>query len=182
VLLSLILCFLMGMGAVSAEATDAERAGARSAATAGADAFDAGKFQNALDLFARAESLVHSPVHLSYIGQCQVKLGRLVEARETYLKLQRETVAPDAHDALKRALSEAGTHLEQIEPRLPFLSIKVEGAEPGTYFAIAAATPRTKRTSCARARGIRACPGPASAATRLRTRMTKPAATRPWRS
>src|SRR5688572_12455326 len=46
------------LSAAPAEAqTDAERAGARSAATAGADAFDAGKYQDALDLFLRAESV-----------------------------------------------------------------------------------------------------------------------------
>jgi hypothetical protein len=110
--------------------TDMERAGARSAATSGADAFDAGRYQDALDLFLRAESLVHSPVHLSYIGQSQAKLGLLVEARETFLKLKREKLADDAPEVVRRAVSEASAHVNQIEPRLAYLSIKVEGLQP----------------------------------------------------
>ncbi|HEY3499227.1 MAG TPA: hypothetical protein VGK73_31270 [Polyangiaceae bacterium] len=111
--------------------TDQERAGARSAATAGADAFDAGKYPDALAMFQRAESLVHSPVHLSYIAQCQVKLGQLVEARETYLKLKRETVPPGAHPAVKRAIEEAPGKLASLEPRVPSLAIKLEGVNAG---------------------------------------------------
>lgn len=120
------------LGAAPAEAqTDAERAGARSAATAGADAFDAGRYQDALDLFLRAESLVHSPVHLSYIGQCHANLGHLVEAHETYIRLSREELPANAREAVKRAVAEAGEKAKQIEPRLPYLAIKVQGLAPG---------------------------------------------------
>src|SRR3954470_9224650 len=91
--LAFLVCLGVATSATPAFATtDMERAGARSAASSGADAFDAGKYQDALAMFQRAESLVHSPVHLSYIAQCQVKLGQLVEANETYLKLKREGV------------------------------------------------------------------------------------------
>jgi hypothetical protein len=118
--------------AATAEAqTDAERAGARSAATAGADAFEGGKYQDALDLFQRAESLVHSPVHLSYIGQCHANLGHLVEAHETFLRLSREELPANARDAVKRAVSEASDRAKQLEPRLPYLAIKLQGAVPG---------------------------------------------------
>jgi len=120
------------LGAAPAEAqTDAERAGARSAATAGADAFDAGRYQDALDLFLRAESLVHSPVHLSYIGQCHANLGHLVEAHETYIRLSREELPANAREAVKRAVSDASEKAKQIEPRLPYLAIKVQGLAPG---------------------------------------------------
>lgn len=119
-------------GAAPAEAqTDAERAGARSAATSGADAFDGGRYQEALDLFLRAESLVHSPVHLSYIGQCQANLGYLVEAHETYIRLSREELPANAREAVKRAVSEAGERAKQLEPRLPYLAIKIQGLAPG---------------------------------------------------
>jgi len=111
--------------------TDAERAGARSAATAGADAFEAGKYQDALDLFQRAESLVHSPVHLSYIGQCHANLGHLVEAHETFLRLSREDLPANAREAVKRSVSEGSERAKQLEPRLPYLAIKLQGAVPG---------------------------------------------------
>lgn len=82
-------------------------------------------------MFLRAESLVHSPVHLSYIGQCQANLGRLVEAHETYIRLSREELPANAREAVKRAVSEAGERAKQLEPRLPYLAIKVEGLAPG---------------------------------------------------
>ncbi len=44
--------------------SEEERANARAAAGAGADAFDAGNYQKSADYFERAETLVHSPVHL----------------------------------------------------------------------------------------------------------------------
>jgi hypothetical protein len=116
---------------VALATTDMERAGARSAATSGADAFDAGKYQDALAMFQRAESLVHSPVHLSYIAQCQVKLGQLVEASETYLKLKRESLPPGAPPAVKRAIEQAPANLASLEPRVPHLAIKLEGAKSG---------------------------------------------------
>src|SRR5688572_14126544 len=126
--------FFLGVAASAPAAlaeTDSERAGARAAANSGADAFDAGKYQDALAMFQRAETLVHSPVHLSYIAQCQVKLGQLVEARETYLKLKRETVPAGAHPTVKRAVDEAPANLASLEPRVPSLAIKLDGVQPG---------------------------------------------------
>src|SRR5258706_10178573 len=76
--------------------TDEERAGARAAATQGADAFSQNRYADALDLFARAESLVHSPSHLLYMARSLEKLGKLVRARETYLKITRERLEPTA--------------------------------------------------------------------------------------
>ncbi len=66
--------------------TDSERASARAAAIAGGEAFQAGDFKRSLDLFRRAESLPHSPVHELYAARSLVRLGRLVEAREQYMK------------------------------------------------------------------------------------------------
>lgn len=130
--LGFLLC--LGVAASSAPAfaaTDMERAGARSAASSGADAFDAGKYQDALAMFQRAESLVHSPVHLSYIAQCQVKLGQLVEASETYLKLKREPVPNGAPPAVKKAIEQAPAALAALEPRVPHLAIKLDGVQAG---------------------------------------------------
>src|SRR6185503_12180093 len=90
---------LLGVLAVAPDAfaqTDQQRADARAAATDGAVAFQASRWAEALDLFQRAESLVHAPPHVLYIARSQVKLGHLVEAREAYRKLTSETLAPTA--------------------------------------------------------------------------------------
>src|SRR4051812_5156740 len=79
----------LGLAAVSpgvaGAQTDHDRAAARSAAEAGADAFEQGHFERSLEFFGRAEQLVHAPPHLLYMARSFVKLGRLVDARETYL-------------------------------------------------------------------------------------------------
>lgn len=117
-------------GPQSAEAqTDAERAGARAAATAGADAFDSGKFQDALTFFNKAEALFHAPPHLLYIARSQAQLGKLVESRETYMRLKREALPATAPNAFRRAQATAAAELKALEPRLPYLTVLVNGEE-----------------------------------------------------
>ena len=58
--------------------TNSERAGARAAAGEGLKAFNEGRHAEAIDLFTRAESLVHAPPHLLYIARANEKLGWLV--------------------------------------------------------------------------------------------------------
>jgi hypothetical protein len=106
--------------------TDEERAAARAAAGQGADAFDAGKWQEAVDLFSRAEALVHSPAHLMFIARAELKLGHWVKAYETFNKVKREPVAPGAPPALKRAVDDASAELARLEPQLPYVAAKVK--------------------------------------------------------
>ncbi len=133
----------MGLGValcavpVSAAAqTEEERAGARAAATEGAKAFEAERWQDAVDLFQRAESLVHAPPHLLYLARAHEKLGNLVKARELYNKITREKLEPGAPDAFRQAQADAAKELQGIEPRLARLTVKVEGPE-GVSFDVA---------------------------------------------
>ena len=107
--------------------TDQERAGARAAASEGAKAFNEGRYADAVDLFTRAESLVHAPPHLLYLARAHEKQGQLVKAREAYLKITREKLAADAPDAFKQAQTSAEQELSALEPRVPYLTIKVTG-------------------------------------------------------
>src|SRR6187399_2839785 len=91
--LALSACVVSSPCVAHAETTDRDRAAARSAADAGADAFDQQRYADAVELFGRAEKLVHATPHLLFIARSLVKLGRLVEAHETYLKIQREKLA-----------------------------------------------------------------------------------------
>src|SRR6195952_4861152 len=70
--------------------TDDDRAGARVAATEGVKASNEKRWADAADLFTRAESLVHSPVHLLFKARALIQLGQLVKARETLLEINRE--------------------------------------------------------------------------------------------
>lgn len=104
-----------------------EKAAARSLATQGAEALGSGKFADAIDLVSRAESIVHAPTHLLMIGRAQVGLGKLVAARETFLKLTREELAAGAPDAFKNAQAAARDELAAIEPKVASLRIVLDG-------------------------------------------------------
>lgn len=108
--------------------TDAQRAGARAAATAGAQAFVENRWSDAADLFARAEGVVHSPVQVLYLARSYEKLGQLVKAREAYLRIVNESIAPGAPEPWRDAKTDAQTESAALEPRIPYVTIEVEGA------------------------------------------------------
>jgi hypothetical protein len=107
--------------------SDIERAGARSAAEAGVQAYRDGKYQEALDLFKRAESLFHAPPHLLYIARAEEKLGHLVAAKEAYNKIVREPLAASAPPAFASARKDAETELAALGPRVPVMTVLVTG-------------------------------------------------------
>lgn len=128
-----IFCLVFGgsvfIAAPSAFAqTDLERATARDAANNGRAAFDAGKYEKAIDYLSRAEQLVHSPTHLLFMARAQAKLGRLVAAHETYLKITRETLAPNAPKAFVNAQDAAEQEQETLDARLPSVTVTLQGA------------------------------------------------------
>ncbi len=98
-------------------------AAARALAGQGAQAFGAGRYAEAIDLFERAESLVHAPTHLLYQARAAEKLGQLVRARELMVRVQREPLSPNAPEAFRQAQSEAQREALLIEPRLAKLTI-----------------------------------------------------------
>lgn len=108
--------------------SDEDKAAARSLATQGAEAFAAGRFEEAIDRLTRAEALVHAPTHLLLLARAQTRLGRLVAARETYLKIVREELPPSAPLAFKKAQQDAREELAAVEPRIASLRIALEGA------------------------------------------------------
>lgn len=108
--------------------TDLERATARDAANSGRAAFEAGQFEKAIDQFTRAEQLVHAPPHLLYLARAQAKLGKLVAAHETYLKITRETLKPNAPKAFNDAQTFAEQELPAVDARLPYVTVTLQGA------------------------------------------------------
>lgn len=121
---------LLALVATTATAqTDEERAGARAAATEGLEAFKAGKWAEASELFGRAEALIHAPTHLLFLARALEKQGKLVKARETYQKLVREALPANAPAAFRSAQASAADELAALEPRVPGLRIRVTGAD-----------------------------------------------------
>jgi hypothetical protein len=116
--------------------TDEQRAQARSLATEGASAFDGGRYQDAVDMFGKAESLVHAPPHLLFLARSHVKLGQYVRAREAYLKVVKETLPSNAPKAFRDAQSQAAAEVRAIEPKIASLTLKVEGGSGATDTAV----------------------------------------------
>lgn len=114
--------------------TTEERAGARAAADQGYDAFKTGRWSDAVDLFGRAESLVHSPTHLLFLARSQAKLGRLLEAKEAYLAVLREPATASAQVRKQRA--DAEKELAEIEPRIPYVTVEIRGLSPSDAFEV----------------------------------------------
>jgi hypothetical protein len=120
---------LLGWSRPSLAQTDEQRAGARTLATEGATAFNEGRYKEAVDLFTKAESLVHAPPHLLFLARAHAKLGQFVKAREAYLKIVKEQLSPTAPQAFRDAQTAAEEERKQVEPHIGRLLVKVEGAE-----------------------------------------------------
>ncbi len=69
---------------------------AREIGLQGLAAFGRGKFAEALELFAQAEELAHSPVFQVYMARCLLELSRPVEARALFARIVRGTAQPSA--------------------------------------------------------------------------------------
>jgi hypothetical protein len=110
--------------------SDEQRSGARAAATQGAKAFSEKRWADSIDLFTRAESLVHSQVHLLYMARAYMNLGSLVKARESYIKITNEDLPAGAPQPVKAAKADAEKELEALEPRVPYVSVVVQGGGP----------------------------------------------------
>jgi hypothetical protein len=111
-------------------------AGARAAAEAGVNAFAEGRWADAADLMTRAEKLVHAPTHLLYLAQAEEKLGHLVIAHETYLRILREKLANNAPKVFVSAQAEAKQRAEAVRVRLSQVSIVVQGNPAGAKVAV----------------------------------------------
>jgi hypothetical protein len=115
-------------GSPAPERSDEERAAARAAATEGVQLLEQGRYVEALDRLQRAEALVHAPTHMLYIARAEVKLGRLVEASETYLRIRHEALPSDAPRAFVEAQAAAAQEGKDVDARMPTLLIRVGGA------------------------------------------------------
>jgi hypothetical protein len=114
---------------VASAQSDEALADARAAAGEGATAFREQRYADAIDLFQRAESLVHAPPHLLFIARSYAALGKIVKAREVYRKVLRDHLPPGAPAAFERAQASATTELADMEARIPTVKITVVGAD-----------------------------------------------------
>jgi hypothetical protein len=109
---------------VSAQ-TDFDRATARALAEEGYRALKAQQFDIAQDRFWRADALVHAPTFVVDDGRALIGLGRFVEAQERFELVLREGIAANAPGAWKKSFSDAAQLLEEVKPKIAWLTISV---------------------------------------------------------
>ncbi|MFZ5893703.1 MAG: hypothetical protein ACOY0T_21760 [Myxococcota bacterium] len=148
-----------------AQPTEADRQMARELAAQGYEALQRKDYATAEERFRRADKLVHAPTLVVDLARSLAGLGRLVEAYEHYELVLREGVSPNTPWSWQKAYHDAERELEQIKPRLAWLTINVTGPKKPAVFidgrrvpSAAVGVPRAvnpgSRMVAARARGF----------------------------
>lgn len=114
-------------GVALAAPSAAEKETARSLLGAGQKKFDAGDFAGALEAWAAADEIMKVPTTGLRVGKAQEKLGKLVEARDTWLRVSRSPVAEAEPRAITAARKEASSLAVEVGKRIPSVSVKVAG-------------------------------------------------------
>lgn len=123
--------------ALAAGPTFADREAARALSGKGYEAFEAGQYRKAIDLFRQAEARFHAPPHLLYIGRAQFKLGELMAAAATFRRILDEKLAADAPGPFREAQASARAEHDEVEVLIPSVTISPEGEIPqGTVFTV----------------------------------------------
>lgn len=109
-----------------AQMSESERkSAARAAYQEGVTLQDQGKAAEALARFEAAQKLFDAPTHLLRIAECQVLVGKLVEASETYETLIRKNLGTNPPDAFVQAQQQGQGELTPLRQRIPTLRVTV---------------------------------------------------------
>lgn len=121
---------LFAQSALAQEVDDATRASARQLGYSGVESFEAQDYAAASDKLERAYRVLQVPTLGLWSARALVKLGKLVQAQERYLKVGRlETGGGDA-EVQRKAQADAAKELAALSPRVPSVVIDLHGAQP----------------------------------------------------
>lgn len=127
--LAAALTFSLHATHASAEEVSADsKAAARDLAIEGIQLAQSGKCEEALPPLERAEKLYHAPTILTWIGECQLQLGRLVEGTENLNRVAREQLAAGSPAAYATAQERARKLSAEATPRIAKLTIDLTPA------------------------------------------------------
>ena len=101
---------------------------ARRMADGGANLYESGKYEEAREMFHRANSLY--PALEFWEARALNKLGRLVEAEERFASVKRYRIRPEDSDVVRVSVAEAGIEVENLRKRIPTITIQLHGANP----------------------------------------------------
>ncbi len=128
---------LLAMSApASADPTAADVLLARQLGNEGIELANKGECEPAIVKLQRAETIHHAPTLLVRIGECQMKLGKLVEALSTLDRAAREQLGPTPPKAFVTAQQRAQTLVNEIRLKLGTLRVDASGSRQGVSFRI----------------------------------------------
>lgn len=113
--------------AAAQEASAENKAAARDLGLAGIRLAQQGKCQEALAPLSRAQKLFPAPTIVTWVGRCQIEVGRFVEGTETLHQVVRQKLGDDAPQAYLQAQQEARALLAITKPKIAKLVIQVAG-------------------------------------------------------
>ena len=120
----------------AADPTAADVLLARQLGNEGIELANKGECEPAIAKLQRAESIHHAPTLLVRIGECQMKLGKLVDALSTLDRAAREQLGPTPPKAFVTAQQRAQTLVNEIRPKLGTLRVDASGSREGVSFRI----------------------------------------------
>jgi hypothetical protein len=119
---------LLAVSQPSSAQSSADRETARGLMKQGDFAFEAGDFAAALKAYETAHAIMRVPTTGVALARAQEKSSKLLEARDTALSVVRSPVQPSEPAVFTEARTAAQDLGEAIEPRIPSLTIAVDGA------------------------------------------------------
>jgi hypothetical protein len=122
---------LLTAGIAHAEPTASQIAAARELGKAGVMAAQAGDCATAVDKLSRAEALYSAPTQALPLGECLVKLGKIVAGTEVLNRLVRQQLPPNSSPSWFAAQTKAKEVLAAATPKIAKLKIHVQ-TPPGS--------------------------------------------------
>lgn len=125
------LCVAFAGVSVRAEPSASDKETARALMKDGEAKREKGDLQGALQAYKAAHAIMGVPTTGLELGRVQADLGLLVEARDTLLGVTRIPVRPGESPAFAAARSEAQKLADELEPKIPSLTIALENVPEG---------------------------------------------------
>jgi hypothetical protein len=114
------------------EHSAADLAQARDLLNQGIELREKGDASAAVEKLRAAHAVVRTPITGLELGRAYLLLGKLVEARESFLSVGLLAIAPEETKRSAAAREESAKFAAQLRPRIPTLTIKVTGVPVDT--------------------------------------------------
>ena len=118
------------------EATVGDKETARMLMDEGDGKYRAGDYRGALAAYRAADKIMDVPTTGIEVGRAEDKLGRLLEARDTWLRVARSPTKDEEPKPFTSARNEARRLAVAVAKRIPSLQIEIEGLAEGVEVSV----------------------------------------------